>query len=84
MRNFNEDEIMSRNIRFFFPDGCQKYLQDQIGSGSQINSIYSPPPTNSQYRRPTPTTTTQAPFTSDDVCAQRVPECTCTCSYGAQ
>lgn len=80
---------MSRNIRFFFPDGCQKIYQqrknDQQISESRQNTIYAPPP-NSGNRRTATSTTTQAPFVSDnnDSCAQRVPECTCTCSYGEQ
>jgi hypothetical protein len=73
MRNFNEEEIMSKNIRFFFPDGCTKaYQTDLTGSQSSRYSTY--------VRGPAPTTT-QSPFHTSNSCADRVPECTCTCTY---
>lgn len=70
-RQFSEDESISQNIRFFFPDGCQAKEDLQPAQSVQVPVFVLPPTT----QKATTTTTTVRTTTP-----KPKPRCSCTCS----
>lgn len=79
IREFSEDELLSQNIRFFFPDGCRK-KEDLQAEASRQQPVYVEAPTTTvrtiPQRRAPLTTTTEAPQAKCPL-----PACVCTCSF---
>lgn len=69
IREFSEDELLSNNIRFFFPDGCKAKEHVEVAESRRV-SVRVPPPVTTTTT--TTTTTTPKPTTA-------APKCYCTC-----